>query len=170
MAALLAADWGDVPTWLGAVGTVAAAWIALVIYAQSQRDRKRSQARSVSGWVPGGPSLVPAGMQIGASPFVAQQDRVELQVWIHNRSGEIISDVSARVVSADGEDLGVEGLKWTDIGPGQTIELGHSQPDDGSIRGELRLKVEFTDAAGRRWERVGSSLRRHRRFWPPRWF
>lgn len=162
MTTVLATAWGDIPTWVGAVGTVAAAWIALVIYGQSQRERKRSQARSVSGWVPGGPTLVPAGMPIGGSPIIGQEDRVELLIAIHNGSNEIISDVEARVVSPDGDDLHVEGLRWTDIGPGQRVELSHSQLDDGSIRGEVRLKVQFTDAAGRRWERVGSSLHRRR--------
>ena len=53
--------WGDVPTWIGAVGTVRPAWIALIVYWQAQSDRRRQQARQISECVPGGVSLIPPG-------------------------------------------------------------------------------------------------------------
>jgi hypothetical protein len=47
--------WGDLPTWVGAIGAILAFGIALVIYGQSIRDRRKEQARLVSGWVPAAP-------------------------------------------------------------------------------------------------------------------
>jgi hypothetical protein len=155
----VASAWGDVATWIGAVGTVAAAWVAVVLYLQARREHRRAQARQISGWVPGGVSLIPAGMPIGASPLTAQQQMVSLLIAIRNSSSEIISDVKATPVGPDGADLGVSPTGWTDIGPGQTIEITHSEPDNGRARGEVRLNLQFTDAAGRRWERLGTSLK-----------
>lgn len=157
---MFATAWGDIPTWIGAIGTLLAFTIALWIYAQSQRDRRRAQARHVSGWVPGGVSLVPAGMQLGASPLIAQQPTVQFMIKICNGSDDLISDVTALVTAADGVDLGVAPVGWTDIGPGQVIELTSSFADTGQVRGELRLRLTFTDSAARRWERFGGDLRR----------
>jgi hypothetical protein len=50
-------DWGDVPTWLASIGTVAAVWLALSqILADRRTVRahiKRSQAELVAAWYAG---------------------------------------------------------------------------------------------------------------------
>jgi hypothetical protein len=152
--------WGDIPTWVGAVGTLLAFAIALTIYAQAQSEQRKAQSRHVSGWVPGGPSLVPTGVPFAGTKMVSQGPRVEFVIMIRNGSEDLISDVEAVVLAVDGTDLGLGASRWTDIGPGQTIDMTTSVPDDGRVRGELRLRVAFTDSAGRRWERFGGSLRR----------
>lgn len=154
--------WGDVPTWVGALGTLAAFVIALGIYAGSVSERRKEHARKVSGWVPGGPAIVPAGAKLGASPTFATVSTLQLLIKIHNGSDEVISDVRAIVVSADGTDLGLDPIGWTDVGPGQDIEITTFTPDRGLVRGELRLRIEFTDAGGRKWSRLGGALRRRK--------
>jgi hypothetical protein len=44
-------DWGDVPTWVGSVGTGAALLIAAVAYRKSVHDSNRIQAARVTVWV-----------------------------------------------------------------------------------------------------------------------
>lgn len=155
-----AIDLGDVPTWIGALGTVSAFFIALIIYGRSVRDRRKDQARRVSGWIPGGPTIIPAGMLLGQSPKVASVPTIQIMIHIHNGSDELISDVSATPVAADGSDLGVAPTHWTDIGPLKDVELTSFFPDTGTVRGEMRLRLEFTDAVGQRWTRLGGDLHR----------
>lgn len=158
--AVVASAWGDVPTWLGAIGTLSAFGIALVIYAQSQREMRREQARRISGWVPGGVSLVKAGTPLPLPIGRAPVDLVQVKLMIRNDSQELVSDLSATLVSAEGGDLGVEPLGWVDVGPGQHIELDQSMPDTGKVRDPVRLRISFVDAAGKRWERLGGNLSR----------
>jgi hypothetical protein len=158
--AVVAGAWGDVPTWLGAVGTLLAFAIALAIYAQSQREMRREQARRISGWVPGGVSLIKAGTPLPLPRGRAQVDLVQVKLMIRNDSQELVSDLEATLVAADGGDLGVAPLGWVDVGPGQHIELDQSMPDTGKVRDPVRLRISFVDAAGKRWERLGGKLRR----------
>ncbi|MFL5964072.1 MAG: hypothetical protein ACJ757_14385 [Gaiellaceae bacterium] len=154
--------WGDVPTWIGAVGTLLAFGIALLIYAQSQREQRRAQARRVSGWVPGGVSLIRAGTPLKLPIGRVEFDLVQVKLMIRNDSQELVSDLEATIVAADGGDLGVASLAWIDVGPGQHIELDQTMPDTGKVRDPVRLKISFVDATGRRWERLGGNLRRVR--------
>lgn len=158
--AVVAGVWGDVPTWLGAIGTLLAFAIALVIYAQSQREMRREQARRISGWVPGGVSLIKAGTPLPLPRGRAQVDLVQVKLMIRNDSQELVSDLEATLVAADGGDIGVAPVGWVDVGPGQHIELDQSMPDTGKVRDPVRLRISFVDAAGKRWERLGGELRR----------
>jgi hypothetical protein len=153
---------GDAPTWIGAVGTVLAFGIALVIYAQSQWEQRRAQARRISGWVPGGVTLLKAGTPLNSMPAVAEVDSVQTKLMIRNDSDELVSNLEATLVAADGGDLGEPPLRWTDVGPGQHIELDQLMADTGRVRDPVRLRITFVDAGGRRWERLGGSLRRIR--------
>lgn len=48
-------NWGDVPTWIGAVGALGAVFWAIYLYSKSLRDNRRAQARllaPVGGAVP----------------------------------------------------------------------------------------------------------------------
>jgi hypothetical protein len=169
-----ALDWGDFPTWLTAVGTLLAFAIALLIYWQAARDRRREQARRVSAWVPGGITLIPAGWTgpglpggptssptpPGLSDGPTNGPRVQFLLRVLNGSDELISDVRVELVSPTGDRLGIPPTGWTDVGPGQEIEITTTWSDDGRVRGEVRLALEFTDAAGRRWMRLGGSLHR----------
>jgi hypothetical protein len=94
---------------------------------------------------------------------VATADRVQIKLMIRNGSTDLVSDVEATVTSADGMSLGLPPMGWTDIGPGQDIDIDSSYPDNGRVRDPVRLRVRFTDSAGRRWERLGGDLRRIRK-------
>jgi hypothetical protein len=171
MAAAGAPDWGDVPTWIGSIGTLLAFAIALVIYAQSQRDRIRDEARRVSGWAPNGMQIIPAGedlpnaqffTRIGAAPLTDSVDRCTVMIVIRNRGDELISDVRATVVDpGDGSWWGVDEQRWLEIGPGQQMQRTVLYKDTGA-RGWPQVRLEFTDAANRRWTRRGGLLRRYR--------
>jgi hypothetical protein len=166
-----APDWGDVPTWLGALGTLLAFAIALVIYAQSLGDRRRDAARRVSGWAPNGMQIIPAGVEapgqeyftrIGEAPLTTADDRCTVTIWIRNRGDELISDIRATLVNPDdGSDWGVEEQRWLEIGPGQQMQRTVLYKDTGA-RGWPQVRLEFTDAADRRWTRRGGRLRRYR--------
>ncbi|MGY1773486.1 hypothetical protein [Blastococcus sp. SYSU D00813] len=144
-------DWGDVPGWFSAVGTVGALAVALTIFRQSVSDRRQEQARKVSAWS-GAVVVTPDGYHV----------RVPFQV--RNLSDELITDVSARLVTLDDKDIGPAPHDWkyADLEPGGTagftleerLDLGWSGVD------AARVRVVFTDAAGRRWRRVGGQLRR----------
>lgn len=161
-------DYGDVPTWIGAVATIAAAGVALAIFGGSVRDRRRDQARRVAGLVPGGLSIIPPGqplfthgsLRVAAPAAVATRQHVQCLVHVKNGSDEVISDVTATVVSRDGSPIGLAPFSWVDIGPGQLIEITAAQVDPGGVSSNVRLLLEFTDAAGRRWRRLGGSLKR----------
>lgn len=47
--------WGDVATWLGAVGTVCAFFVALAVWIHSNHVRRRAehrqQAELITGWI-----------------------------------------------------------------------------------------------------------------------
>ena len=89
-------------------------------------------------------------MTLPGLPVAAGAATVSYLVAVANGSDEIISNVKATVVSGSGADVGAAALEWTDIGPGQKVEITQNEPDNGRIRDPLRLKLAFTDSAGRR--------------------
>ena len=82
------ADWGDVPTWLGGIGTTLAVsvalWAALYEYRLRRRADHRRQADGVSVWVtnPKGPDAT------GGTFFMAPE-----WVALSNSSGAVVYDV-----------------------------------------------------------------------------
>jgi hypothetical protein len=142
-------DWGDVPGWLSAVGTVGAFSIALVIYRQVVSDRRLEQARKVSAW---------SGAVVGTPD--GRHVRVEL--WVRNLSDELISDVSARLVTLEDQDIGPAPKEWRypGIGPGGEVRFEMVERRDLGWEGidAARVRLYFTDAAGRRWRRFAGRL------------
>lgn len=158
-------SWTSLPTgsqadWVSAVGTLLAFLVALLIFARSERDRTRDQARRVSGWVPGGVTRIATGQPImhGATAVEAPMELFECLVKIRNSADELISDVHAAVVDEGDNELGADPLTWTDIGPGQELDVHLRWPDSGQAVQHVRLRLRFTDATGRRWYRVGGRL------------
>lgn len=146
-------DWGDVPAWFEAIGTVAAFAVALVIYAQSVADRRLDQARKVSAWCPGGVTSSPDGQVMS------------VLLRIENLSDEMITEVRTTLLRPDGQRIGQpdgrgDGLDYPVIGPDRRMQLTidsprHSGWDDVSW---VNVRLEFTGAAGRSWCRQGRDL------------
>ena len=153
LAAILAATesldrWGDYPTWLAAIGTLAAVIVALYLAGADSRRRRRDershQAHLVTAWFTGPP---------GHGPHV---------VSVLNGSQQLVYRVIASLVPVRGtatpdfrEKLGLQPTQFRalmgELPPGQTdIEIGH--PGGG---GHTRWFVEmvFRDAAGATWIR-----------------
>lgn len=164
-------DWGDVPTWIQAVTTTAALIAAalavrLELKAGRERDseavergedKRRAQASAVVIW----PSR-------GLWPYPGVQDYVVYHdVTVSNASDLPIFDAALSIAGSNGvvEDV------WTAavLPPGarvdvsldeHTLALGAEEVTiDGvfvALFGNARLA--FTDAAGRKWERLAGLL------------
>lgn len=167
-------SWGDVPTWLGVVASVAtlvaAVWAgvlakrALSLEFARDRDRdeeaRRDQASKVSAWIgiKAPPPQVPGDVRvIWSGP--------SLGVFVRNGSSEPIYLVELALHKDDE-------LRGTHVLPGLTPpgehftrvpseayttmtadRRGNEIPVD-SLDETFMLEIQFTDARGRRWRRA----------------
>lgn len=173
--------WGDVPTWIGATGTVGAVFWAVFLYANSIRDRKRAQARlfaPVGGAVP--VQVLPGervdsegtseGGLIGVGPdrkLIIISEAYAATVRLVSTSDETFSDVSADLLLQDGREVKFA-LSFSEIAPHEEKKVtNHYRP--GTIAGGMKVRIRFQDANGRLWERVNGEpvreLRQRRRGW-----
>lgn len=146
-------DLGSLPDWLAAVGTIAAAWVAVILAkregqraerAEAERDalrreQAREQAAKVVAWM---------------EPPLRNLTTVSTRGWrvvARNVSDEPVFAVEAEVVHADGyEHVILE--EWDVLPPRGDVERFFRQ--DVKARSERPYVVlTFTDAAGRRWRR-----------------
>ncbi len=165
-------SWGDVPTWIGSVGTTIPLATGAVVFAQSQSDRRRSQSGKVTAWVSGGPAIIPAGEHwegddqlipgIGQTEIPISVPRVWIDLSIRNNSDDLITDVIARLMIYPGRSYwgGIE-TRWPELAPGLTKWAAEYM--DSGVRGAAQVQLVFTDIRGRRWIRVGGQLRSTRR-------
>jgi hypothetical protein len=153
-------DWGSVPDWVAALGTVAAFLVALRLLAkelaarrEQEEDRRRAQARLVNAWL--------------AMKWVKSSDPDdELQGWIivNNASDEPVYQVKLTVVRTDS---GFASDPEAARGQAPTIEEDlplpllpqeHSErwaPAEWKLgTWHVVLGLSFTDSQGRRWKRV----------------
>jgi hypothetical protein len=149
-------DWGSVPDWLAAIGTLAAFAVALRLLAKElaarrdqEEDRRRAQARLVNAW-----------------PTMRwRESDGEAEGWsvVRNDSDEPIYQVKLTVVPRDsrfasdpeaarGQAQTIED-DWMGVLPRQTRE--------GWLPAEWKLStwyvamgLSFTDSQGRRWKRL----------------
>jgi hypothetical protein len=170
--------WGDVPTWVGSIGTVAAFAVAAGVYAQTQYDRRRSVAAKVTAWLSEGPAFFEAGaldelerelIPVGQPELDVSSKRVWIAFSIRNGSDDLISDVVATLIMLPGSSLpagsfwdGIE-TRFGEIPPGLT--RWRAEFKDTGIEGNGTVRLQFTDTKGLRWIREGGHLRRSRR--PP---
>lgn len=142
-------DW-DLSEW-SSVGTLAAVAFGAYVYWEGKREAKREQAALISAW-----------FQIKLVGIERRIPRVA--VYISNRSEQPVYNVVvwSLVVAAEGLNLPV-------LPPATTHdeETAESMMADG---GEYtaRLILIFTDARGRKWQRVNGKLTR-RHWWTPGW-
>lgn len=166
-------DWGDMPAWLSAVGTVVALLFAAIAAKAAQRvyqiefqrdvlaeqtrrqqeDRqRRAQAVLVSGW-PGGQTDDPGPQRWGA--------------FVRNASETPVYQANVTVLHVHDPDR-TERFTLPVIPPGseplfRPVSLDanttHTSGDNTGTRssspsvGEYRVEITFTDSAGARWKR-----------------
>lgn len=130
-------DWGSVPDWLAAIGTLAAFAVALRLLAkeltarrEQEQDRRSEQARHVAAW-----AFRAAGTPAGHILFV------------RNKGEEPVSSIRLVMEHPDEPGTVTREETWPLLPPGLEDELGRYPHPPGPIT------LSFTDAAGRRWTR-----------------
>jgi hypothetical protein len=151
---LAQAEWGTVPDWVTALGTILAFLVALRLLAkelaahhEAEEDRRRAQVRLVAGWV-----TPPRPDPQAPANFV-------FDLVIRNASEEPIYDLNAVMVPPNGPHANDPEAAPPTVGAAR-IQRGTLPPDEYV---ELRFRMvptmpgilgmSFTDAAGRRWKR-----------------
>lgn len=182
---------GSRADWFAAVGTVAAFFIALVVYMQSRKDAKRSQARLVHAYLLDHRSVVkgdepdfpaPAAVFVvggggehfehtfpddgpKAEVFRANETLHVLVVKVENNSDEIVTQLVPRLFLAprDGDAEEIELSDVPFLAPHSSAQR-YATFGVGTLPiGEHRAAVSFVDSSGRRWYR--DQLRPLRRAW-----
>jgi hypothetical protein len=135
---LAQAEWGTVPDWLEAIGTLAAFAVALRLLAkelaarrEAEDDRRSEQARRVAVWA----------LWVSRSP-----PRHEL--FVRNNSDELVSAVSLVMEHPDEPGIVTREESVDLLPPGWNQQEGGPR---GHPPGPITLT--FTDAAGCRWTR-----------------
>ena len=158
-----AVQWGDVPTWIGAVATVGAlagaavaAGIAYRLYRiESTRDqeaaneRRRAQATRISGWY---------GLTTYREDLPRSKSRQFWKATVRNASDLPVYDVRIefrKTVTRDGAppEGAVPGHKDIPVLPPGTEQL--DGPDDGR---DYSVALRYRDAAGVVWYRDAQGL------------
>jgi hypothetical protein len=143
-------DWGDVPTWIGAIGTVLAVLAAIYAGVQAKRvylierrrdhqaedDRRRTQAVAISGWV-----TESTGHSAASEwPILAIMNASTLPVY----------DLVATVTRSDGTRLTSE--KFPSVAPAQSPLQRPLVLQESAIGAEpLLISLTFLDASGLIW-------------------
>ncbi|MFJ8815884.1 hypothetical protein [Amycolatopsis thermoflava] len=141
-------DWGNVPGWVAAVGTIGTltltvrvAWNQVRDRRQEQEDRRAAQARLVTAWVDDvrrGKGFTATVKVKNSSDQAVYGLRVSLAVGVR---GQYVAGQSA-------------------LGPGASAEIEFKLA--GYPRGELEAPgIAFTDAGGLQWIRLATGELRH---------
>lgn len=156
--------WGDVATWVQAVGTVAAFWIAFWQIRTERRARQagehvqrerdhRSQAERVSAWY--------GGQELPPDADYDSQDTTVISVL--NRSDEPVYEAVITMVYIQGAAPHT-GEAWSEIAPQDAPrevwavlppgERRVTMPGGwGILTGRVGAEIAFTDRAGASWVR-----------------
>ena len=149
--------WGDVPTWLGAIGTTLAVSVALLLASNETRLRRRlehrQQADRVTAWV-----VNPRGPDATGGTFFAPAEWVALL----NSSDAVVYDVVVSLrFTVRGSDMPVARHVFARfLHPGQsyTRVRGPLDDDGEGIAKDVagNATIAFTDTHGTHWQRDGS--------------
>jgi hypothetical protein len=159
-------DWGTVPDWLAAVGTLAAFAVAFRLLAKEltarreyEEDRRRQQASRVASWVG-----VVEDPDLALSPWASETGTRRVAAVLHNGSEEPVYDCRVHLEI----DPAAEG-SFSKVVDGafqkgeRRLTLDDRTLPPGRIHVPLSLGradiphvstwMTFTDASGRRWTR-----------------
>lgn len=147
MTPLAAADWGNVPEWVAAVGTSLAFAVALWVGIAEVRARRRmladEAARQARLVLVGEPALV-----------VNEQGTRRLSVLVTNHSDAPIYEVLLSIDVEAGEHSDRPQVEWVHMGPEDSATAELAVPEAPGQLTSGSPEVTFLDAAGRRWKRV----------------
>jgi hypothetical protein len=168
-------DWGTVPDWLAAVGTVAAFAVALGLFRKEQKarreyeeDRRREQARLISAW-PEAPEVPGVKDRPRNTDVIAWMRETGTDAYVHlvmkNGSAEPVYRIFAVMVASDSSyaddpevgagQPGTAEARRRILPPGEEDKGIFARFLDGFETG-IRpgpVSIAFTDAAGRHWKR-----------------
>lgn len=149
-------DWGDVPSWVGGIGTTAAVIVALWQSGRETRKRRheeeRAQAGLVAAWIVPRPYEIEAGLVSG-----------ELIVDLQNCSSTPVYTVVVTLVpikgsaprNSEGMDSAVRLSKLLMVLPPRRFWTEFSRPSM-AMGMEYGVELAFRDAAGESWVRRGN--------------
>jgi hypothetical protein len=130
-------NFGDLPGWFAAIGTVGALAVSLSLLARQIDERRTSQARQVSAWI--------EDLLLDRQPFPV------LMVLVKNGSDQAVYSVHVSVA------VGVRGTftrYLESMGPGELREVPIPLPAPPRASG-IAPDVSFVDGAGSHWLRTG---------------
>lgn len=168
-------DWGSVPDWLAAVGTLAAFAVALRLLAkeltarrEAEEDRRREQARLISAW-PEAPEIPGVKDRPRNTDVITWIQETGTTAYIHlimrNGSAEPVYRIFAVMVAfnspyADDPEAGAgqpgtAETRRSILPPGEKGIGIFARFLDGFETGTEPgpVSIAFTDAAGRHWKR-----------------
>jgi len=148
---LAQAELGTVPDWLAAVGTLLAFVVALRLlfkelaaHREQEEDRRRNQASLVTAWMM-------------SKPLSRTEERSA--IMIRNGSDEPVFDgwcvlvASTSRFASEREPVFDWEFRWRVLPPHETLEDELDLPQLLTPPWDARIRLSFTDAAGRRWTR-----------------
>jgi len=159
-------NWGDVPTWIGAIGALGAVFWAIFLYSNSLRDQRRSQARLLAPVGGAAPIQAPPGtpvepQSIGSmgmfaltpdNKLLVAKETYRARVRLVSTSDETFAGLRAWLLLGDGRQVHFP-LGFDELGPHEEkIQNVYYWP--GEIGGGMNVQLQFQDANGRWWERV----------------
>jgi len=143
-------DWGSMPAWFAAVGTVGALFVALILLRNEMRDRKRTA--EIADQKPAN------GIFVWVEP---RTDAGGWQTFVHNQSDEPVYDAVVYFTPLTDPPMPTVDSVWGTIPPREVRpgDLYGDRPAD--IFGIPPVEIEFSDGRGRHWRRDASGqLRR----------
>lgn len=146
----MSVDWGNVPTWIGAIVTSGALSVSAATLALHLRDRRRASAATVNAWASLANSAAPDALQAqvrnsGAEPAY----KIKLTFII---GGEESHSDEFDVIPP--KELTTRPASQAAIDHWYRVLTARQLPGTGVDRYLPRVRLAFTDSAGRRWERT----------------
>jgi hypothetical protein len=170
LAGLFGWYWGDVPTWVAGVGTVAAfaaTWRTLRVQQaqlkqvkldQDERDTERiqEQARLIAAWYVGVEPILQLPAQAVDEP-TAPEPRYAVHVRYCNTSAQPVYDATVLVKSGSGVEPDTYRRELGVIAPGENGQIHVltplTVPPDSAFFTLPPVEVRFRDDGGRTWLR-----------------
>lgn len=143
-------NWGSVPDWLAAVGTVGALFVALALLCREMKDRRhaaemadRKPADGVFAWVE------------------PRTDAGGWQTFVLNRSDQPVYDAVVYFTPLTDPPLPTVESVWGTVPPGDPRPGDRFGDHPTDLFGIPTVEIEFTDGRGRHWRRdADGQLRR----------